>query len=97
MHDATTLLFMATTSANSLSPRAGFRPRFSFCPFFEVVPMKLYTCLEAAALLGVNDTRVRVLCRSGRLGRKHGRAWLITDQDLKRYWDAGPMKPGKKV
>ena len=96
MHDATTLQFMATTSANSLSPRAGFRPRFSFCPFFEVVPMKLYTCLEAAAILGVDQTRVRVHCRSGRLGRKHGRAWLITDQDLKRYQDAGPMKPGKK-
>ena len=96
MHDATTLQFMATTSANSLSPRAGFRPRFSFCPFFEVVPMKLYTCLEAAAALGVDQTRVRVLCRSGRLGRKHGRAWMITEQDLKRYQDAGPMKPGKK-
>ena len=59
--------------------------------------MKLYTCLEAAAVLGVDQTRVRVLCRSGRLGRKHGRAWLITEKDLKRYLDAGPMKPGKKV
>ena len=59
--------------------------------------MKRYTCLEAAAALGVNDTRVRVLCRSGRLGRKHGRAWLITEKDLKQYRDAGPMKPGKKV
>jgi len=59
--------------------------------------MKLYTCLEAAEALGVTDTRVRVLCRSGRLGRKHGRAWMITKQDLKRYMEAGPMKPGKKV
>ena len=59
--------------------------------------MKLYTCLEAAAALCVDQTRVRVLCRSGRLGRKHGRSWLITDVDLKRYRDAGPMKPGKKV
>jgi hypothetical protein len=59
--------------------------------------MKLYTCTEAAAALGVTDTRVRVLCRSGRLGRKHGRAWIITEQDLKRYQNAGPMKPGKKV
>ena len=59
--------------------------------------MKLYTCLEAAAALGVTDRRVRVLCRSGRLGRKHGRAWLITEKDLKAYRDAGPMKPGKKV
>ena len=59
--------------------------------------MKLYTCLEAAAVLGVNDTRVRVLCRSGRLGRKHGRSGLITEKDLKAYRDAGPMKPGKKV
>ena len=59
--------------------------------------MKLYTCLEAAAALGVDQTRVRVLCCSGRLGRKHGRAWMITEQDLKRYQDAGPMKPGKKV
>lgn len=37
--------------------------------------MKLYTCLEAAAAFGVDQTRVRVLCRSGRLGRKHGRPW----------------------
>ena len=59
--------------------------------------MKLYTCLEAAAVLGVNETRVRVLCRSGRLGRKHGRAWMITEQDLRRYRNAGPMKPRKKV
>ena len=59
--------------------------------------MKLYTCLEAAEALGVTDTRVRVLCRSGRLGRKHGRAWIITEKDLKAYLDAGPMKPGKKV
>ena len=59
--------------------------------------MKLYTCLEAAEALGITDTRVRVLCRSGRLGRKHGRAWMITDTDLKRYRDAGPMPPGKKA
>jgi hypothetical protein len=59
--------------------------------------MKLYTCLEAAAVLGVNETRVRVLCRSGRLGCKHGRDWMITEKDLKAYRDAGPMKPGKKV
>ena len=58
--------------------------------------MKMFTCLEAAVALGVTDTRVRVLCRSGRLGRKHGRAWLISEKDLKRYRDAGPMKPGKK-
>ena len=63
----------------------------------RVVSMKLYTCLEAAAALCVDQTRVRVLCRSGRLGRKHGRAWLITEKDLKAYRDAGPMKPGKKV
>ena len=59
--------------------------------------MKLYTCIEAAAALGVTDTRVRVLCRSGRLGRKHGRAWMITNKDVERYLNAGPMKPGKKV
>ena len=64
------------------------------------VPMKLcklYTCTEAAAALGVTDTRVRVLCRSGRLGRKHGRVWVITEKDLQAYRDAGPIKPGKKV
>ena len=59
--------------------------------------MKLYTCLEAATILGVTDTRVRVLCSSGRLGRKHGRAWIITEKDLQRYLDAGPMKPGKQI
>ena len=59
--------------------------------------MESYTCLEAAEALGVTDRRVRVLCRTGRLGRKHGRAWLIYDDDLKQYLDAGPMKPGKKV
>lgn len=59
--------------------------------------MKLYTCLEAAAALGVTDRRVRVLCRTGRLGRKHGRVWLITEDDIKRYQDAGPIPPGKKA
>ena len=58
--------------------------------------MKLYTCLEAAEALGVTDRRVRVLCSTGRLGRKHGRAWLISDDDLTRYRDAGPMTPGVK-
>jgi len=59
--------------------------------------VRVYTCREAAAALGVDQTRVRVLCRSGRLGRKHGRAWLISDSDLKRYRDAGPIPPGKKA
>ena len=59
--------------------------------------MKFYTCLEAAEALGVTDRRVRVLCSSGRLGRKHGRAWIISEKDLKQYRDAGPIKPGKKL
>lgn len=55
------------------------------------------TTNEAAAELKVDPSRVRVLCRSGRLGKKFGRDWVITHADVRRYLKAGPMKPGRKT
>jgi len=55
------------------------------------------TTNEAADRLNVDPSRVRVLCRSGRLGKKFGRDWVITHADVRRYLKAGPRKPGRKV
>lgn len=55
------------------------------------------TTNEAAAELNVDPSRVRVLCRTGRLGKKFGRDWVITHADVKRYLAAGPRKPGRKI
>lgn len=43
--------------------------------------MELLTAREAAARLGVHDSRVRRLCRAGRLpgARHYGNMWLIPD------------------
>lgn len=59
--------------------------------------MNILTTSDAARVLGVDPSRVRVLCRTGRLGRKHGHAWLITSQDIDAYRAAGPRKSGPKI
>lgn len=55
------------------------------------------TAKQAAERLGVDPSRVRVLCRSGRLGRKFGHIWLITDADVAAYLKAGPKPAGRPV
>jgi len=46
---------------------------------------KFLTTAEAAAALSLSESRVRVLCAAGRLGRKIGRNYLIEAADLARF------------
>lgn len=44
-----------------------------------------YTTQQAAARLNVSDSRVRQILitqRQGSIGRKHGTAWILTEDDL---------------
>jgi hypothetical protein len=44
-----------------------------------------YTTQEAAKRLNVTDSRVRqVLLEARGIGRKHGLAWILTDDDIHR-------------
>jgi excisionase family DNA binding protein len=58
------------------------------------------TTTQAAEFLGVNDSRVRQLTRSGTLPAvKVGRDWLIEEDVLKQYKDTlrerNQKKPGR--
>ena len=60
--------------------------------------MKTYTALEAAIELDVDVSRILLICREGRLGYtlpKHGKAWVITQEEIDRYREIGPLKPGR--
>lgn len=54
---------------------------------------------EAAERLGVSESQVRILCRSGRLaGRRHGPRgrWYIRESEIVRYlaaFEAGALTP----
>jgi excisionase family DNA binding protein len=57
---------------------------------------KLLTVMEAAIELDVDTSRVQKLCRQKRLGYthpKHGRAWVITQDEIDAYRAKGPKKP----
>ena len=41
-----------------------------------------YSTAEVAKELGINVSRVRVLASQLRIGRKVGRAWVFTEEDL---------------
>jgi len=46
-----------------------------------------YTTQQAAARLNVSDSRVRQILitqRQGSIGRKHGAAWILTEDDIHR-------------
>lgn len=46
---------------------------------------EVYTSIEAARELGVTDAYVRQLCIDNeKIGRKHGKMWLLTDADIER-------------
>jgi len=56
-----------------------------------------YTTLETAVELDVDVSRILLLCRRKRLGYtlpRHGRAWVITAQEIAAYREIGPIKPG---
>lgn len=54
-----------------------------------------YTTKQAAEILGVSAIRVRQFCQEGRLGRKHGRDYLITEKDLQEFREI-PRKSGPR-
>ena len=59
--------------------------------------MKLLTAKQAAQILGVDDSRVRVLIREGRLpAQKVGRDWVILEPDLELVKDRKPGRPKKQ-
>ena len=59
--------------------------------------MKLLTAKQAAQILGVDSSRVRVLIRKGRLpAQKVGRDWVILEPDLELVKDRKPGRPKKQ-
>lgn len=46
---------------------------------------KYLTTAEAAARLGLSKMRVRQLCVAGRIGKKMGRDWLISEEELAEF------------
>ena len=56
--------------------------------------IKLISAKEASKKLGIDDSRVRVLIRDGRLpAQKIGRTWVIDPKDLKLVKDRKPGRP----
>jgi excisionase family DNA binding protein len=59
--------------------------------------MKLLTAKQAAKILGVHHSRVRVLIREGRLpAQKVGRDWIIMEPDLELVRVRKPGRPKKQ-
>jgi len=59
--------------------------------------MPSLTTAQAAALLGVGAHRVRELIRKGRLpATRHGRDWLIAEENLPLVADRRPGRPPQK-
>ncbi len=54
-----------------------------------------HTTKEAAVILKLDVSRVKQLCRAGRLGTKNGSRWVITDEQIVEYLHAGPRKAGR--
>jgi excisionase family DNA binding protein len=60
--------------------------------------MKTYTVTETAKLLQLDASRVLQICKDGRLGHtvpRHGRAWVITQDEIDRFIALGPRKAGR--
>jgi excisionase family DNA binding protein len=58
--------------------------------------MKLITTADAAARLGIHQTRVQVLIREGRLpAQMLGGTYLINEDDLRLVADRRPGRPRK--
>jgi excisionase family DNA binding protein len=57
----------------------------------------MLTIADAAARLGIDPSRVRLLVRQGRIpARKFGRAWMISKADLDAYHPRPQGKPGHR-
>lgn len=46
---------------------------------------KMYSARDAAKRLGVTPVRVRQFCQQGRLGKKVGNSYVITDEELSSF------------
>lgn len=58
--------------------------------------MKLYSVVEAAAILGLNRTRVSYLCKAGELGAvRIGRFYAISEKDLQKFQAKTRPKRGR--
>lgn len=52
----------------------------------DTIRMDTYlTTAEAATRLNLSEVRVRQLCVAGRLGKKMGRDWLISEEELAEF------------
>lgn len=49
------------------------------------MPADLLTVQKTAEILGLSPRRVRVLCRTGRLGRKIADRWVITAEEVEDF------------
>ena len=59
--------------------------------------MKLLSAKQAAEILGVHHSRVRVLIKEKRLpAQKIGGAWIIKEKDLELVKDRKPGRPKKQ-
>lgn len=56
---------------------------------------ELLSTTEAAKVLGVNEQRIRQLCAEGRMGRKVGRDWVITAEEIEANRVRKPGRPAK--
>jgi hypothetical protein len=48
--------------------------------------------------MGIDNSRVLQLCRGKRLGYtlpKFGKAWVITDEEIRKYLATGPKQAGR--
>jgi predicted transcriptional regulator len=63
------------------------------------ISVPTYTTTQAAKLLGLTPNAVAVYCTRYDVGTKHGRDWLLTDNDLQiiklRMGKRGPKPKGK--
>lgn len=58
---------------------------------------KWLTTKEAAERLDVNEQRIRVLAKSGKLpAQKFGWAWMIAEDDLQEFLKSWDRKPGRR-
>jgi hypothetical protein len=64
----------------------------------KVDVLALHTVAEAAEALELSEPRIRTLCQEGRMGRKVGRDWVITADEIEAMRDRpGPGRPRKMV
>ena len=64
------------------------------------ISVPTYTTTQAAKLLGLTPNAIAVYCKRYGVATKHGRDWLLTDNDLQiiklRMGKRGPKPKGSK-